>query len=83
MADGGGELTVVSDWLREVVVEVELEVDSVTMVCADTEKAVKAMIQLIIVFCMMHFAPRTMQFLFKEPMHKSYAARFRCFKFYR
>ena len=76
MADGGGEFTVVSDWLRELDVVVELEVDSVTMVCAETEKAAKAMKQLIIVFCMMHPAPRIVQLLFKERMHKSNAGSF-------
>jgi hypothetical protein len=47
-ADGGGDLTVVS--LFEVLLEVELEVDSVTMACANAELATKARIPLIIIF---------------------------------
>jgi hypothetical protein len=46
MADGGGELTVVS----VVDLVVALEVDSVTMACAATEVVAMAMIQLIIIF---------------------------------
>jgi hypothetical protein len=50
MALGGGEFTVVSDWLRLLVVAVELLVDSVTMVCASTDVAIKAKVQLMIIF---------------------------------
>ena len=68
MADGGGDFTVVSDSLKDlelevdvdvlVLLEVELDVLSVTMVCADTVMAHPSNKPAIIVFFILHLAPR-------------------------
>ena len=52
-AVGGGDLTVVSLLL----LELELDVDSVTMVCAMADVAIKARILLIIMFFIHCLAP--------------------------